>query len=220
MDWLNEAVSNYVVFLFSIVFGAIGFFITRWLTRKRPKRVKLEKVAESSLIEIDPEVRDEIVVTYKGERANSLYLTVFTMWNTSADVIDGVKVTVEFRDTRVIEVVLDDPFPERASSVVRDDPHNRLELVLPYLNPRKSYRDRVKVKVFALTPIEVKDISGGGRGWAVDFFDRVQFLREATDAFGSAVLASSPLRMVVSGVRMFFIIVREVTVFTIGGDRE
>ena len=179
MDWFDfltiEAISNYIVFAIGIILGVVGWLIVRWLTKKRPRKIKLLKIGESTLIEIDPEVRDDVTITYKGKAVQSFYLTTFSLHNAGEEVIDGVEVAIEFQDTEVIEVVLDDQIPGRARPENKEITDSSLKIALPFLNPHKLYKDRVEVKVFSLKPIIVKNVVGGGRGWSVEFFDRVKF---------------------------------------------
>ncbi len=197
MDWNKlltpEAIATYVVFALGVLFGAAGFFISRWISRKRPRKVLLVKVGESSLIRVAPNVKDEIIIKYRDKFVESLYLTSFTIWNNSDDVIENIKVQIEFEDTDVIDVDVVDNMPDRASSATQKS-NNNLDIQLPFLNPRKLYKDAIRVNVIALKPIKVKSVLGGGREWAVEFFDQEEFFHEVFDE--SVAGLSSPASLI------------------------
>ena len=189
MDWSKyftpELITSYVIFFLGAFLSLIGFFFVRWLSRTKPQKVNLLKESESSLVEVSQQVKNEIVVTYKGKTANSLFLTTFSMWNGGQEVIDNIEVALDFQDTEVMEVVVDDSILDRAKGIKKTVSNNRLELSLPYLNPHKEYSDKVKIRVFALNPIAIKNISGGGRGWVVESIDHVQFISDITNEVAS-----------------------------------
>jgi len=210
MDWTNlltPEVATYVVFFLGVIFAIIGFLITRWLSRKKPQKVNLLKESESSLVEISEQVRKEIVVTYKGKPANSLFLTTFSMWNSGQEIIDSIAMSFAFRDTEVMEVVIDDPIPDRAKGITKTVSNNKLELSLPYLNPHKEYSDKVRIKIFASNPIIVNNVYGGGRGWVVESIDRVQLISDIANEVASVVSIqniSSPVELAGSVAKSYF----------------
>ena len=210
MDWNKyftpELITSYVIFFLGAFLSLIGFFLVRWLSRTKPQKVNLLKESESSLVEISQQVKSEIVVTYKGKTANSLFLTTFSMWNGGQEVIDNIEVALDFQDTEVMEVVVDDSILDRAKAIKKTVSNNRLELSLPYLNPHKEYSDKVKIKVFALNPITIKNVYGGGRGWVVESIDRVQLLADISDEVASVASIqniSSPIGLVASVIKAY-----------------
>ncbi len=212
-----EAIAAYVIFFLSVLFGLIGFFFSRWLSKTKPQKVNLLKESESSLVEISQQVKSEIVVTYKGKNANSLFLTTFSMWNGGQEEIDNIDLALDFQDTEVMEVVVDDSISDRAKNIKKTVSNNRLELSLPYLNPHKEYGDKVKVKVFALNPIAIKNVSGGGRGWVVESIDRVQFISDITNEVASVASIqniSSPKELVLAIVKSYIKLLPTLLKFT------
>lgn len=182
MDWSKfltpETVATYMVFIAGLIVGLIGFLASRWLARQHPRKITLMKISESSLLEIDPEVRDEIAVMYKNKPTKSLYLTTFILQNAGQEIVDNIEITISFRETEIIEMVLDGPLPKRASWASKPESNDRARFHFSFLNPIKLYNDKVKIKVFSLKPIQVENVSGGGRGWKVEFFDRVQLISD------------------------------------------
>lgn len=223
MDFNNlftpEAIAAYVTFAIGVVVTIIGFFISRWLSRTRPSKVNVLKEDESSLIEINPQVRSEISVTYKGKPANSLFLTSFSIWNGGQEIIDNAEFTMSFQDTDVIEVAVDDPIPDRKQSIKKEVSSNSLKLFIPYLNPEKAYRDKIKIQVFALKPINVSAINGGGRGWTIESIDQVQLFSDISNEIANVVNAktiSSPTELTVSFAKAYFRLLPTIAKFILG----
>jgi hypothetical protein len=194
MDWnkflTTEAISNYIVFIFAAIFGIIGWFIARWIGRKRPREIILIKVNESSLINIDPEVVDDVVINYKGQPIKSFYLTAFRLHNASNEVIDDVEAVIECNSADVIEAIIQDSLPNRSNSVKNNIGENSIKISLPFLNPKKTYKDTIQLKFFSLAPVKVTGVMGGGREWTVEYFDGVKFLSEISEDLSSANLVN------------------------------
>ncbi len=183
MDWTNDAISNYVTFLLGTIFGVIAFFVLRWLDRRRPGKVILLKANEFSLVDINPQVRDKISIIYKSEPIISLYLTTLVLWNAGEEIIEDIKISINFNETKIIETVIDTPFLDRKCSILSRDVNNQIILTIDYLNSRKLYKDKVKIQVFATKPINIKSITGGGRNWGIEFIDRVRLLSQLSEEF-------------------------------------
>ena len=189
MDWFSlittEAISNYIVFGFGIIFGIIGWLIVRWITRERPTRIKLFKVNENSLIKINPEVKEDVSIRFRGQEVVSAFLTKFRLQNSGSGVIDDLKIVVNFEEAEIFDVIIDDTIPQRLNSMKKNVTDSALQLTLPFLNPHKLYKDIVWIRVFSSNPIVVKKVKGGGRGWMVEYFDIVEIQSElASDLAG------------------------------------
>lgn len=210
MDWKNEAISNYVVFFLGILFGIIGFLITRWLGRRQRRRVIVTKVDESSLIEVDPQVRGKIAVTYNGVSVDSLYLTTFSLWNAGSDIVDDVEISIALSDTDIIEVFVDDPLARRKSTMNVSRSDDCMTLRLDYLNPKKIDDDSIRIRVFAAEPINVRRVSGGGRGWSAEFVDRVSLIADINEELSIVGVGESIAEMSFLALRAFFRILPKV----------
>ena len=91
MDWSKfftpEAVATYVTALIGLFFGAIGFFLSRWISRKLPKKVLLMRYGEAELLKVAPDVKNEIRISFKNQPVESLYQTSFEVRNYSDSVL-------------------------------------------------------------------------------------------------------------------------------------
>ena len=78
---LNEAFSNYVVFVAGIVVGIIGWLIVNFLSRQKPQIIEVIKKEQVSLLKIDSQVKNDIKLEYKGKPINSLHRTSLDLFN-------------------------------------------------------------------------------------------------------------------------------------------
>ncbi len=200
MDWSKfltpEAIATYLVFLLGVVVAGIGFIISRFINRDRPKKVVVAKVKETSLVEIDEEVRDDIQVTYKGRLTSSLYLSTFSISNKGKEVIDDIKVSIQLPNANVVEAIIEDSISGRQCQVSNEENGNCLTVSIPYLNPENIYKDKLTIKTFAFRSIHVASIQGGGRGWTVDYVDRVEIQSELADIISNMQIDVGGLPMV------------------------
>ena len=87
----------------------------------------------------------------------------------------------------------DDPLPKRGSeinwqdNIWSEDHSSSFILKFPYLNQEKLYQDRVGFRVVTQDPIRVSNIIGGGRGWKVEFIDRVKLSEEISNSISSSI---------------------------------
>jgi hypothetical protein len=200
-DFLTvEAISNYITFALGIIFGILGWLFVRWLGRKKPRIVRVAKVREISLLEVDSAIKDEVSIAYKGNSIESLYLNEFVIQNSSDETIDDVEIVIHFDNSGIIEVHKEDPILKRNSMITKSNAGDELQIIVPYINEEKLYKDLISITVFSLNPLRPIEVTGGGRGWSVSFFDRIQLTtdiaNELTDellAYGPDVMLRNPL---------------------------
>lgn len=197
MNWsyllTPEAIATYLVFILGIIVTIIAFFIRNLINRAKPKRVKLIKVSESSLVEIDDEFKKDISISYKQKSINSIYLTTFQISNDSEKAIEGIELIINFQTTKILELKKDDPLLKRESEITwqdniwSEDNSSSFTLKFPYLNPEKLYQDKVDFRIISQNPIRVNKIIGGGREWKVEFIDRVKLSEEISNSISSSI---------------------------------
>ena len=83
----NEAVSNYIIFLAGLVIGFIVFLIRTYIYRTKPKLLKFISRNQTSVFDVNPKVRSDLEVKYKTILIESLYLSTFTLHNTSDETL-------------------------------------------------------------------------------------------------------------------------------------
>ncbi|MEQ8996723.1 MAG: hypothetical protein RID53_09510 [Coleofasciculus sp. B1-GNL1-01] len=208
--FLNEAFSNYVVFLAGIFIGIVGWAIVNYLSRKKPQIIGVNKVTESSLLEIDRQIEKDIKVEYRGKSINSLYQTSFHIFNRGDVTIDNINLQIYIEDTNLSNNVIYywvadqcDKQLKNASSLLKDG----IEIKIDFLNPLKLYKEKIIVNIYSSQPLKTKDARGRGKGWGVEYFDQIKY-REELDA--NLYLSSSGSWVnLIKGISGFLFIVIE-----------
>ncbi|MBI5081194.1 MAG: hypothetical protein HZB17_07840 [Chloroflexi bacterium] len=179
-----EAIATYVVFLAGVVITIIGFLVSRWLSRRKPAKIKVVKVSATVLVNIDPTVKSEISILYKGHPVESLYMTEFKIHNGGLDIVDSVNLKIEFKETTILDVNKVDPIPSRETylEILPDS----LIVRFAYINPQSLYKEKISLRLFSREPLQVNKIEGGGRGWIVEFFDYADLLDHIEKEFEQA----------------------------------
>lgn len=189
--FLNEAFSNYVLFILGIIVGIIGWLIVRFLTRRRPQIIEVVKKEQVSLLKIDSQVEKDIKLEYKGNLVNSLYRTSLDLFNQGEETIKDFTLSIQ-TDTqdlqnKVLEKLIVDSSDNEIQDVNISLSGKNIELTIKFLNPFKQYRDQLKLYIFSSSPIKIKDAKGRGPGWGVLYFDQVEYEKELEDSFSKAI---------------------------------
>jgi hypothetical protein len=83
----------------------------------------------------------------------------------------------------------------------------RAEIVvkLDFINPYSIYNERLILDIFSLEPFQTLDARGRGRGWAVRYFNQIQY-REDLAITIDLVRSTNPVSRVAGILRLFEII--------------
>jgi hypothetical protein len=187
MNWpeffKNEAISNYIVFILGIFVGILGWLVAQYISRKKPQIVDIVRIEEESVLEIDSNIKQDIVIEYKGSPVNSLYRTEYRILNRGESVIDSVQVGIQV-DTQQISdilycIVLDDLGKVLSGATASNTPgpagKQEIQVNLDFLNPYSGYKERVVLDVYSSQPFQTLSASGRGRGWTVKYLDQIQY---------------------------------------------
>jgi hypothetical protein len=93
--FLNEAFSNYVVFIIGIFVGIIGWIIVKFLSRQKPQIIEVIKKEQVSLLKIDSQVKKDIKLEYKGKAINSLHRTSLDLFNKGEPPVKDFTLTIQ-----------------------------------------------------------------------------------------------------------------------------
>lgn len=195
-----EAIATYVVFFLGIILTTFAFFIKRLFDRAKPKIIKLSKISESLLVKIDNEVKKDVHVSFKEEPVNSLYLSIFQISNPSDLELDDIEINIVIKKNKILDLQKNDPLHKRESdfswhnNIWDEDISTSIILKFPFLNQEKLYRDIVSFKILTQEPIEVENIIGGGRGWKVDYIDRVRLSKELIETISALEIKTNSLQ--------------------------
>ncbi len=187
MNWpeffKNEAISNYIVFVLGIFVGILGWLIAQYISRKKPQVVDVIRIEEESVLEIDSNIKQDIVIEYKGSPVKSLYRTEYRILNRGESVIDNVQIGIQVDTQQVNDIlyyiVLDDLGKvlsgATASNTSGASGKQEIQVNLDFLNPYSGYKERVALSVYSSQPFQTLPASGRGRGWTVKYLDQIQY---------------------------------------------
>lgn len=173
MDLLNflrdQAISTYLVGLITIIAGVIGFFASRWFSRKKPRIVSVEKRMDFPVIDVAGWMRGVLEVKYKGRELQSLLVSRIIVQNESDETIADVRLTMKCDTSAILDVFENDKITDRKerSTIALGD--QGIELRTPYLNSYKLYSDEVRLIVYSTKPVGIGGVDGGGPGWKVEY---------------------------------------------------
>lgn len=213
MDWktffTTEAISNYIIFGAGLISGLCVWAIKTWILPRPMSKVFIEKVQASSLIDIATEVRNDVVVTYKGSNIGTFHQTILLLSNRGDDIIDNIDIIIKFdKDANILDKALEDNISSKRKSDIEILPDKgAIHVKFDFINPYRPYKDEIALKVYAPKPLGQAVISGGGRGWTVRYADRVAYNDMVTDVLATSNSSAEALlsltRIVLKSTRIF-----------------
>ena len=204
MDWLmNETISNYVIFILGLIVGVVTEIIRARLQKQKPSIIQVEKERDTSLIAISPEARERLKITYsrkESKNINELRQITLGIINTGENPIQNIEFGIVLKDIEsddLLEVVIDDALWNNREvnneSRYTYDGDLSIWVIMPFLNPYKPYADTIKVQIYSSKAVNIKNVSGGGLGWSVRYFDRFAYNSRLEKTLAKA---SSPLEAI------------------------
>jgi len=133
-------------------------------SRKNPKRVIVREVRNSSLIEVWPRIRDRITVAFEGRPISGLGQVELELFNSGSEVIENAEVVLTLSEDAKILGYVFEPSDLNVSATVQD---NKVNLVLPFLNPVKEHGHLITGSFLLEEYAELVAVSGMGQGWSV-----------------------------------------------------
>jgi hypothetical protein len=221
MNWSellkNEAISNYIVFALGILVGIAGWAITRYLSRRKPLVIDVVRIEETSVLEIDSNIKNDIKIEYKGSPVQSLYRTKYRVLNRGESPINNVQFELQI-DTQasshiLYSVILDDsgkPLSGATASTPPVAPNSGKQEILinlDFLNPYSGYKEKVLLDIYSSSPFQTITARGRGLGWTVKYFDQIQY-SENIDGTISVLLTGPPLAKFTGAVKLIETVVQ------------
>jgi hypothetical protein len=221
MNWFellkNEAISNYIVFALGIFVGITGWTITQFLSRRKPQVIDIVKIEETSVLEIDSDIKKDIKIEYKGNPVESLYRTEYRILNRGESVIDDVRFELHI-DTQessnfFYSVILDDSgkllLGETAFNTqgTTTSENSEISVRLNFLNPYFGYKEVALLDIYSSRPFQTKTARGRGRGWTVKYFDQIQYSKDINGSI-SLLLTGTPFAKFAGAVRLLETVVQ------------
>jgi len=197
MDWfLDNAISRYIIFFAGLILGFLLDMLRDYLQRNRPSIIKIEKSKVASLLSISSEAKKRLQIIYnqteESRRIDEFWQTTLKFQNIGEKPIADINIQHLLEgelDKYVLEISIDDPYEDRESSydisyTEKGVPYLKFET--SYLNPSKDYMDTINMNVYSSRPLIIKEVKGGGLGWATTYFDRVEYNQKLENVLSEA----------------------------------
>ena len=163
-SWLfSDAGAGWAAFALSILGAGIAYF-----RRKRPNLVMVETSDESSMIEVQPMMRDRVGITFDGQPIKDAGHRTLAIWNSGSDDIESalnIKFTLK-PEAKVLIALLDEQ--SRALGAHVEIADNVIHCRLPYLNANRTHRQVVTLAVVTDGPTDMT-VVGGDKGWSLRY---------------------------------------------------
>lgn len=134
------------------------------LTRKKPKKIIVRDIYESSLVRIWPSVKKKISLTFEGKTIDTLGQVDLEIFNEGSEVIKNPTFMIVFPKTsRVLDVLL----RPQDGKPTREIKNNNVTISIDYLNPMREHNHVLFVSFLvdgATAPIKAE---GTGEGWSM-----------------------------------------------------
>ena len=132
-------------------------------SRKKPNRIVVRDVSNSSLVRIWPGVRDKITVAFLGRLIQNLGQVDLEIFNEGLEVIKHPSIEIALQGgSTILDLLLTPP----DSQVQIKANANKVILIFPYLNPHREHKQIAKVSILLDGRAEQVVVSGGGEGWS------------------------------------------------------
>lgn len=165
VDWLfSDAGAGWV-------FGTVSLAVlfASWLSRRRVQKIVCEEAGKVSLIKIWDIVKDRIAISFDGTPVERLALLEVAISNEGMETIRDISLDVIFpQNTKVLKPDTQSTPEIPGLSVGAQIEDNQLRVHIPYLNPRRKHKHKVRLRVVVDGDVEDVRIAGGGEGWSVE----------------------------------------------------
>jgi hypothetical protein len=133
-------------------------------SRRKPRRIVLREVRNTSVVSIWPTVRNKIKMTFEDKPIQSLGQIEGDIFNSGSEAIQHPTLTLTLPEESVVLGVL--LTPDNSEAQCKFD-RNKIIIVLPYLNPVREHKQIVRLSLLTDGRTKIIDVTGGGEGWSV-----------------------------------------------------
>lgn len=201
--WLDDAFSNYVVFIAGVAAGVMGWLVVRYISRQRPQIIEVLRKETVSMLEINSQVRDDIRVEYKGKSIAKLHRTTFDIVNRGDTPVTDFSLSINTQTADLpnatLGFILIDPSGNEVQDSIISLQNEYIRASIKFLNPFRLYRDCLTLYIFTSEPLKVLGAKGRGLGWGVAYFDQLGYEKKLSGILIAALL-EGPTASVVAGI--------------------
>jgi|SRR5579864_5692292 len=167
----------------------VGFLL---YSRKRPNRIVIREIRNTSVVRIRPSVRNKIKMTFDDKPIETLGQIEGEIVNDGSGVITTPKFVFTLAED---SIVLDALITPQDFGATAEIDRNTVTIALPYLNPVREDKQIVRLSLLVDGTTENIKTTGGGEGWSVWYLPVSNPKRELYWNIGFAVFVVFVLGM-------------------------
>lgn len=133
-------------------------------SRKKPKRIILCEVRNTSVVNIWPSVRHKIKMTFDDKPIDTLGQIDADIFNTGSEPVQQPTFVVTLPTKSVVLDVQLGPESSQGQTTIDG---NKVAITFPYLNPIREHKQVVTLSLLIDGGTKIIDVAGGGEGWSV-----------------------------------------------------
>lgn len=134
-------------------------------SKKKPRRVVIREVSNSSLVRIRSEIQHKIKMTFEDKAISTIGQIEADIFNGGSEVVHSPTLVLTLPPDAVVLDVLVTPEHLQPNVEVDD---NRIKLAFAYLNPVGEHDETAKMSLLVDDTTKLM-VAGGGEGWSVRF---------------------------------------------------
>jgi hypothetical protein len=161
--WLHWLYTNAPAAWLSALAASIAFILAL-RSRKKPKRLVVREVRNSSVVRIWPTIRHKISMTFEDRPIKSLAQIEAEIFNEGSETIEHPEFTLDLPDGCTVLGVSITPGDPQAETVI--DAHS-IAVALRYVNALSEHGHVLRLSVLADGDTDPVKISGSGPGWSI-----------------------------------------------------
>jgi hypothetical protein len=149
-------------------FGIISLLVAigTAIYRRRPHRVIFRDIETASLINVGPDIRERIKVSYEGGEIQSLGFVKGELSNPGADVIRNASIEISVPpNSRILDVSVLSSLG--ACKPVIKANHHSSTIAIPFLNPYAGHHHVLIFRILYDGSPRKLNITGSGPGWSL-----------------------------------------------------
>jgi hypothetical protein len=134
--------------------------------RKKPKRLVIRELRNTSLINIQRPLREKIKMTFADRPIQGLAQVEGEIFNEGSDTIQRARITLTFP---LATALLDARVTPDDAGAQCDISDKTATITLPYLNSVRDHKQLLKISILADGDTGAIKASGGGEGWSTRY---------------------------------------------------
>ena len=146
---------------------AVGTLIFNYIRRRRPSRILIREIQNSSLLSVPDVIRDEIEVTFEKRPIQQVGEIFVQIFNDGSETIRQPKFFLTLpQNANILAAHAFRPCEGQLKYAIKG---NTVGLTLDFLNPVREHKHRLAVVILADGDTKNVTATGSGEGWSVRY---------------------------------------------------